>query len=117
VATLRRVANTLVTHGRVRRGYLGVGTQQAPLSAALAQKAGVTQTTGLLVVTVEPGSPAEQAGTLIGDVILAIGGQPVTDVDSLRAHLGGDRLGQSVAVKILRGGEPQELQVTVAERP
>jgi S1-C subfamily serine protease len=116
VATLRRVASTLVTHGRVRRGYLGVGTQQAPLSAALAQKAGANQQTGLLVVTVEPGSPAEQAGMLIGDVILAIGGQPVTDVDGLRTQLGGDRLGQSLAVKILRGGEPQELQVTVAER-
>jgi S1-C subfamily serine protease len=116
VATLRRVASTLVTHGRVRRGYLGVGTQQAPLSAALAQKAGVTQPTGLLVVTVEPASPAEQAGMLIGDVIVAIGGQSVTDVDGLRTQLGGDRLGQSLAVKILRGGEPKDLQVTVAER-
>jgi S1-C subfamily serine protease len=115
VATLRRVATTLLTHGRVRRGYLGVGTQQAPLSPALAQKAG-NQQSGLLVVTVEPGSPAETAGMLIGDVILAIGGQPVTDVESLRGALGGDRLGQALAVRILRGGEPQELQVTVGER-
>lgn len=116
VATLRRVAQTLVTHGRVRRGYLGVGTQQAPLSQALAQKAGVSQSTGLLVVTVEPGSPAEQAGMFIGDVIVAINGQPVTDVDALRTQLGGDKLGQTVQVKILRGGEPRELPVTVGER-
>lgn len=116
VATLRRVANTLVTHGRVRRGYLGVGTQQAPLSEALTQKAGLSQQSGLLVVTVEPGSPAEQAGMFIGDVIVAINGAPTTDVDALRSQLSGDTLGQAVQVKILRGGEPKELSVTVGER-
>jgi S1-C subfamily serine protease len=116
VATLRRVATTLATHGRVRRGYLGVGTQQAPLSAALAQKAGVTQSTALLVVSIEANSPAEQAGMLIGDVIVAIAGQPVTDVEGLRAQLGGDKVGQALAIKILRGGEPRDMNVTVAER-
>jgi S1-C subfamily serine protease len=116
VATLRRVATTLMTHGRVRRGYLGVGTQQAPLSAALQQKVGGNQQTGLLVLTVEQGSPAEKAGMLIGDVIVAIGGQPVSDVDSLRTQLGADKLGQALSVKILRGGEPTDVQVTVAER-
>jgi S1-C subfamily serine protease len=116
VATLRRVATTLATHGRVRRGYLGVGTQQAPLSAALAQKAGATQSTGLLVVSIEPNSPAEQAGMLIGDVIVAIAGQPVTDVEGLRAQLGGDKVGQPLPIKILRGGEPRDVSVTVAER-
>src|SRR5581483_10433761 len=80
VATLQRVASTLLTHGRVRRGYLGVGTQQAPLSESLAQKAGLSQPTGLLVVTVEPNSPADTAGMFIGDVIVAINGQPTTDV-------------------------------------
>src|SRR5437667_22439 len=60
VATLRRVANALVKHGRVQRGYLGVGTQQAPLPAALAHKVGSTQQAALLIITVEPGSPAEQ---------------------------------------------------------
>ena len=116
VATLRRVANTLLTHGRVRRGYLGVGTQQVPLPAALAQKAGVSQDAALLVVTVESGSPAEQAGLLLGDLIVALGGQTVTDADTLRSQLGGDKLGQQIAVKIVRGGVPQDLTVTVGER-
>ncbi len=116
IATLQRVVGALLTHGRIRRGYLGVGTQQAPLSDALAQKAGLSQQSGLLVVSVEPGSPAEVAGMYIGDVIVAINGAPTTDVDALRSQLSGDKLGQSVQVKLLRGGEPKELSVTVGER-
>ncbi|HEY7357542.1 MAG TPA: trypsin-like peptidase domain-containing protein [Ktedonobacterales bacterium] len=116
VVTLRRVANALLKHGRVQRGYLGVGTQQAPLPAALAQKAGLTQQTGLLIVTVEAGSPAEQAGLLIGDLLVSLSGQPTTDGATLRAQLGADRLGQSIPAKIIRGGEPRDLSITIAER-
>lgn len=116
VETLRRVVGTLVTHGRVKRGYLGVGTQQVPLPEPLAQKAGVTQKAALMVITVEPGSPAEQAGLLLGDLLMSAAGQPVTDANSLLGQLGGDRIGQAVAVKILRGGEPRDLSVTVGER-
>jgi S1-C subfamily serine protease len=116
VATLRRVANTLLTHGRVRRGYLGVGTQQAPISGALATKAGVTQSSGLLVVTIEPNSPADKAGLLIGDLIIGVAGQPVTDVESLRNSLTPDKLDQAVQIKLLRGGEPTDVAVTIEER-
>jgi S1-C subfamily serine protease len=116
VATLRRVANALVKHGRVQRGYLGIGTQQAPLPAALAQKVGSTQQAALLIVTVEPGSPAEQAGLLMGDLLVSLGSQPTTDGATLRAQLGAERLGQSIPAKILRGGEPRDINITVAER-
>ena len=116
VATLRRVANALVKHGRVQRGYLGVGTQQAPLPAALAHKVGSTQQAALLIITVEPGSPAEQAGLMLGDLLVSLGSQPTTDGATLRAHLGAERLGQSMPAKILRGGEPRDIAITVAER-
>ncbi|HEY7347781.1 MAG TPA: trypsin-like peptidase domain-containing protein [Ktedonobacterales bacterium] len=116
VVTLRRVANTLLTHGRVRRGYLGVGTQQVPFPAALAQKGGITQQTGLLIVAVEPGSPAEKAGLLIGDLLVSLGGQPTTDGATLRAQLGADQLGQALQAKIFRGGEPRDINITVTER-
>ncbi|MFI5273422.1 MAG: S1C family serine protease [Ktedonobacterales bacterium] len=117
VATLIRVANTLVTHGKVRRGYLGIGTQQVPLSPALAQSAGLSQETALLIVSVEAGSPAEQAGLLIGDQLVGINGQPVPDVEGLRSRLGSEPLGQAVALKLLRGGAPVEMSVTLGERP
>jgi S1-C subfamily serine protease len=117
VATLQRVANTLLTHGRVKRGYLGVSTQQVPLPANLAQKLGRQQETALLVVQVEQGSPAEKAGLLIGDLLAALGGRALTDVDVLRSELGGDRLGQTLTLTVLRGGEPRDVPVTIAERP
>ncbi len=116
VVTLLRVANALLTHGRVRRGYLGVGTQQVPLPAALAQKAGIAQQTALLIVAVEPDSPAEKAGLLIGDLLVSLGGQPTTDGATLRAQLGADRLGQALPARIFRGGEPRDLNITIGER-
>src|SRR5260221_14454508 len=75
VVTLRRVANTLVTHGKVKRGYLGIGTQQVPLPAALAQKAGVSQEAALLIATIEAGSPPRQAGPPLGGLLRTPGGQ------------------------------------------
>jgi S1-C subfamily serine protease len=116
VATLKRVADSLLTHGRIRRGYLGVGTQPVPLPAALAQKAGITQDIALLVVSIEEQSPAEQAGLLIGDLLVALSGQPVTDAQTLRAQLGAERVGQPLGIKVIRGGEPKDLTVNVGER-
>jgi serine protease Do len=116
LATLRRVSSTLLTHGRVRRGYLGIGAQPVPLSSTLAQKAGASQDTALLLVTVEEGSPAERAGLLIGDILVSLGGQPVTDVESLRKQLGATSLDQPVQAKVLRGGEPRDVAVTLADR-
>jgi S1-C subfamily serine protease len=114
--TLDRVAKTLLTHGRVRRGYLGIGTQQVPLPEALAQKAGLTQETALLVVNVEAGSPAEQGGLMLGDLVVLVADQPIIDVDSLRAQLTSDKLGQTLPMRIIRGGEAQNLTITLGER-
>ena len=86
------------------------------LPAALAHKVGSTQQAVLLIITVEPGSPAEQAGLMMGDLLVSLGGQPTTDGATLRAQLGAERLGQSIPVKILRGGEPRDITITVAER-
>lgn len=116
LVTVDRVAKTLLTHGRVRRGYLGIGTQQVPLPEALAQKAGLTQETALLVVNVEAGSPAEQGGLMLGDLVALVGDQPIIDVDSLRAQLTSDKLGQALPVRIIRGGEVQNLTITLGER-
>jgi S1-C subfamily serine protease len=112
--TLRRVVETLLAHGRVRRGYLGVGAQPVRLPAALAQQLG--QETGLLLVSVEPGSPAEQGGLLLGDAIVAMAGQPVVAMDDLLDGLSGERVGVAVPVRVVRGGQVQELTVVIGER-
>lgn len=112
--TVRRVVETLMAHGRVRRGYLGIGAQPVRLPASLAEHLG--QETGLLLVSVEPASPAEQGGLLLGDTIVTLDEQPVRHLDDLLGLLSGDRVGKSVPVRILRGGQLQQMQVVVGER-
>lgn len=112
--TLQRVVETLLTHGRVRRGYLGVSTQPVRLPAALSQQLG--QETGLLLAAVEPGSPAEQGGLLLGDTIVALAGTAVRHHDDLLALLSADRVGATVKVSLIRGGQVQQIEVVVGER-
>jgi S1-C subfamily serine protease len=112
--TVQRVVETLLAHGRIRRGYLGVGAQPARLPTSLAQQLG--QEMALLVVSVEPGSPAEQGGLLLGDAIVALDGQPIRHIDELMAQLSGERVGTAVPVRIVRGGQVQDLTVTIGER-
>jgi S1-C subfamily serine protease len=113
-ATLRRVVETILQHGRVRRGYLGVSTQPVRLPAALAQQ--LNQETGLLLVTVEPDSPAEQGGLLLGDTIVALEDSPIRHHSDLLAALEGNRVGATVSVRVVRGGQVQTVKVVVGER-
>lgn len=117
VDTVQRVAQAILTQGRVKRGYLGVGTQPVPIPAGLAQGTGLTQKTGLLVVSVEQGGPADKAGLMLGDLLVALAGNRVEDADDLQAQLGGDRVGQATPIRIVRGGQTKELTVTIGERP
>jgi S1-C subfamily serine protease len=114
-ATVRRIADTLLTHGRIRRGYLGVAAQPVPVPSVLAQS--VSQRAGLLIHAVEPGSPAEQAGLLIGDLVLSLGGRPVHRPDQLMAVLTEDRIGTTEKVQVIRAGQIRDVQVTIGDRP
>jgi S1-C subfamily serine protease len=111
-----QIVQTLLSHGRVRRGYLGVTSRTVEIPASLREKTGLSQQSGLLLLGVETGSGAESGGLFIGDVLLAIGGQTTADVEDLQAALSGDAVGKQAAVKILRGGELKELSVTPGER-
>jgi len=113
-STLQAVVQALLTHGRMRRGYLGVGTQPVHLPASLAQQLG--QETGLLIMSVSPSSPADQAGLLLGDTIVSLDGQPVRHMNDLQALLSGDRVGVKVPVRLVRGGQVQELSLVIGER-
>jgi S1-C subfamily serine protease len=112
--TVRQVVEAVLAHGRVRRGYLGIGAQAVRLPAPLAGQLG--QETGLLLMSVEADSPAGRAGLLLGDTIVALDGQPVRHMDDLLGLLGGDRVGASVPARIVRGGQVQEVSVTIGER-
>jgi S1-C subfamily serine protease len=115
VSTIQQVVESLQTHGRVRRGYLGVGLQPARLPRGVAEEQ--AQETGLLILSVEPDSPAEQGGLTLGDTLLSLDGQPIRHMDDLMALLAGDRVGKKVSLQVLRGGRLEKLSVTVGERP
>lgn len=112
--TLSRVVESLLTHGRVRRAYLGIGAQPVRLPEDLASAIG--QDTGLLAVSVEPDSPADQSGLLLGDVLLGLDGEKVTRLEELLSLLTDQRVEKKVPVSILRAGEQVELAVTLGER-
>jgi S1-C subfamily serine protease len=112
--TLKHVVDSLLKHGKMRRGYLGVGVQPARLPASVAEQVG--QKTGALIVSVEANSPAEKGSLFLGDTIVGLGGQPVEDMDGLIAALSAVGIGASVPVKIVRGGQVHELPVTIGER-
>ncbi len=116
VGTVRRVLGALATTGRVKRGYLGVGLQPVPLPTGIQQALGREQATGLLALGVEPNSPADLGGVILGDIFVAVAGRPVTDMEELQHELGGDRVGQATPFQIVRGGQVQTVQVTIGER-
>jgi len=114
--TANFVLGELVRHGHVRRAYIGIAAQQTAIPRRLRHTAGVTQASGVMVVNVEPGSPAERAGVLAGDIILALDGVNITGADDLIRLLGGEKIGRKVTLDTLRKGERRKLPITPGER-
>jgi S1-C subfamily serine protease len=109
-----RIGETIANQGYIKRGYLGISSQ--PVQIPEAQRAGREQDHGLLIVRVEDNSPAQQDGLLLGDILVALDGQTVTDTDDLQALLAGERVDTTVPVEVLRGGNLQTLQVQIGRR-
>jgi S1-C subfamily serine protease len=111
-----RTGEALAQHGTVKRGYLGVRTQPVEIPEVSRQALHREQTQGLLVLWLEEGGPAATGGLLVGDILVAIGGQALADADDLFSALTSDTVGKPVAVDVLRGGRPETVNVTVGER-
>jgi len=116
-STVARVVAQLLARGHVARGWLGIATQPVRIPPALQRSLGTDAGLGLVVVNVEPDSPAERGGVLIGDILLALDDRTVSDPGDVLAALGGDRIGQPIGLKVARGGRAEQLTVTVGERP
>ncbi len=117
VSTIDRVTAELEKRGHIGHGYLGVGMQPVPLPEKLREPLKLTNEMGLMIVTVEPGGPAEKAGVLIGDILVALEGKPLRDTEELAAHLSGESVGKAVKASLVRGGALSEAAITVEERP
>jgi len=114
IETAAKVADSLLAHGRIRRAYLGIGTQPIRLAETLRSK--LSQESGLLVVTVEAGGPAAKAGLLQGDTVVTVDGDPVRQLDELFGKLRGFDIGSTHRLGVVRAGELKDVSLAVGER-
>jgi S1-C subfamily serine protease len=110
-----QTAATLIEHGRIKRGYLGITGQ--PVALPEHQRDAEGRGKALLVAGVMTGSPAAQAGVLVGDIILAIDQRSIDSPESLLDALLTDRVGRPASLRVLRGGAALDVMVTIGERP
>jgi len=113
--TVRFVAAKLIRDGRIRRSYIGVAGQTVPIPRALTRHHRLAVSSGVLVTSVEPGSPAATAGLRDGDVVFGCADDPVTAVSDLHRQLTDERVGVPTRLAILRGVERRQLMVVPAE--
>lgn len=111
-----RIADTLVKHGKIKRGYIGIRSQTVNIPAESRGQLSSGQETGLLIVGIEKDSPAEKGGLIIGDILVGVAGTAVEHHDELFSRLSGDVVGKSTPMDVLRGGKLQTINVVVGER-
>lgn len=111
-----QIAKSIIEHGSVRRGYLGIRSQPVELPPIQQESLGRQQEMGLLLVGVEAESPAAEAGLMVGDILTGFAGEPVSEPDELFVSLTGEVVGRPTSLEILRAGQLQEVKVTIGER-
>jgi S1-C subfamily serine protease len=111
INTAKFVAGRLIKDGRIRRGYIGVAGQNAPLHRALVRTHRLGTNTGIFVAGVEAGSPAQRAGVREGDIIVGFDGQPVPNIDALHRLLADDRPNRRSRLTLVRGVEKLVLYI------
>jgi S1-C subfamily serine protease len=111
-----KIADVLLKHGRIKRGYLGIRSQTVEIPSVSQKALKREQATGLLVVGVEHDSPASKGGFIVGDILVGVAGVPILHHDELFSSLNGEVAGKSTPIEVLRGGQPQTLNVRVGER-
>ncbi len=116
-ATVERVMDQLLVKGRIPQGYLGLGMQRVRLDAAVAQKLSPPRRSALIVVNVDPESPAGRAKLLLGDLVTGWGGAAVTHVRDVMERLGPESVGTTVELELVRAGAVIRTKVAIDERP
>jgi S1-C subfamily serine protease len=115
--TAKSVIPDLMRNGRVARGWFGIGGQTQELSRALVRRLGLEVESGVLVVAVSDGGPADAAGLRVGDVVLRLDGHATPTVDAIHKLLSRERIGRRVALDVLRDGARVKVDLAVTERP
>lgn len=116
-STVNRIVDALLTKGRVPGGYLGIGCQPVAIPEALRTRLSLPNKSGIMVVSAEPGGPADQAGVLLGDIMVSVGPAPLERIEDVQSFSDSAVIGRPVTFKIIRAGALQEVTITVGERP
>jgi S1-C subfamily serine protease len=114
--TAQFVLSEIIRHGYVRRAYVGVSGQTAPVPRRHAVIAGVENKMGALLMNIEPDSPAAKAGLLPGDVVIRLDGVDINGVDDLIRVLDRDRVGRTLQMDVLRLGRLRGIEIHPVER-
>jgi len=117
VNTVRRVVSLLIREGKVTRGYFGIAGQQVPLTVRLVRYYRLPQESGVFVMSVNPGSPAEAAGIKEGDIIISLDGKTTKGVDDIHRMLTKDAIGKEAAIVVVRHTEKLEMSIVPAVSP
>jgi S1-C subfamily serine protease len=115
-STVDRVVDAVLKKGRIGRGYLGIAVQPVAFPEGAKNSLGLGRNRGLLVITVSESGPAEKAGLMLGDIIVAVEGAAVAHASDLQSALDPEKVGSAVGVRVLRGGKLQDVSITVGER-
>jgi len=117
VNTARLVIPALLRDGCVRRSYIGIGVQDVPLLRRVVRFFRLPAESGVLIVSVEPGSPAAAAGLRDGDILIAWSGEPVAGADDLHRVLNAEQIGRQAEMTVIRGAAPHRLAIVPGEVP
>lgn len=113
--TAVEVAEELLADGSAEHAFLGLAPRT--VTPQIAQQLGVSVERGVAVLAVEDGSPAEEAGIRVGDIMVSLNGEPLASAEELLAALRGFNPADTVTAELLRDGESTEVEITLGERP
>jgi S1-C subfamily serine protease len=116
-SSIDRVTDAVLKKGYVPRGYLGVGVQPVAIPEALRSSLAILNRSGVMIVNVERGGPADQAGLLLGDILVAIGNKQLEHIEELQAFSDSGVIGTAANAKLIRAGALREVTITIGERP
>jgi S1-C subfamily serine protease len=116
-STLTRVAEEIATKGHVTQPYIGIAMQPVSIPESLQSKAGVNVKSGLLLMHVEPGGPADAAGAILGDILIEMGARVFDDIDDLQEVLSQAGVGHDMQTTLIRGGTKLQIAIRIGERP
>ena len=114
-ATVDRVVDRLLETGHINRGCLGLGMQPVALSNSLIDELSLKSDRGLMIVNVETQSPAQSAGIILGDILIAMEDTPIKRLKDIQAYLEPQNVGKTIKIGLIRAGKLKDVSLTIGD--